>query len=285
MTRSFALGLLPAAFLATTVLSPAVLAQPASVAIEGTITPLKFETVASRNPAFDRAGFLYPADNALAGQVNPNAGDVRLDGVIIDGVTYGPAQLQLATAAAIILNDAVDATRGGGNLTAGYGLGADRDPWVGEGPGSTTPTADSLRAAQANFNLSSIVPVRENVGTVIYELSFDNPTDTLLLWERGNSGDVLVTALDDAGNPLDSFLVLDGANDGTAASTYAKTGVVVTTYVQDGFLNQGQELSSVGLRLAEPARHFRFTAYQEAEGAGAVRYNGPDLKVLALAAR
>jgi hypothetical protein len=57
----------------------------------------------------------------------------------------------------------------------------------------------------------------------------------------------------------------------------------VTTYVQDGFLNQGQQLSSVGLKASQKVKTFRFTVLQEAEADGAVRYNGPDLKVLALA--
>lgn len=257
-------------------------AMPA-LAQDAGITAFTFETLASRNAAFDRSAYLYPAEHDLAGQVNANTGDVRLDGVVIDGTTYGPEQLQLVNAVKIVQDDAVDAERGGGNLTAGYGIGADADPLVNEGTGSTTPTPEVLAAAQGNYNLSSIVAVRENVGTAIYEVSFQQPTDTLLLWERGNSGDVEVTALDEAGAEVGKLLVLDGANDGDKPSTYAPTGIFVTTYVQDGFLNQGQQLSAVGLKLDKPAKSFRFTVLQQAEGDGAIRYNGPDLKVLALA--
>jgi len=56
----------------------------------------------------------------------------------------------------------------------------------------------------------------------------------------------------------------------------------VTTYVLADFLNQGQEHYSVGLRLSEPVRTLRFTAYHEEEGEGARRFNGPDLKVIGL---
>ncbi len=247
------------------------------------ITAFAFETLASRSASFDRAGYVYPENNDLAGQVNAYTGDVRLDGVVIDGNALTQPQLQLVTAAKIVQDDAVDTERGGGNLTAGFGIGADLDGLVNEGIGSTTPTPEDIAGNQGNFNLSSIVAVRENVGTAIYEVSFEQPTDTLLLWERGNSGDVLVEALDDAGAVTGSLLVLDRANDGDAASTYTPTGIFVTTYVQDGFLNQGQQLSSAGLKLETAAKTFRFTVLQEAEAEGATRYNGPDLKILSLA--
>jgi len=246
------------------------------------ITTFAFETVASRNPAFDPSSFRYPANHARAGEVNSDAGDVRLDAVIVDGVTYPRSRMQLVSSARIVLDDAVDPARGGGNLAVGYGIGADVDPWVGQGPGTTTPTPEDLRDGHANFNLTSLVAVRENIGTTIYELSFDRPTDTVLIWERGNSGDVLVEAMDDAENVRGSFLLLDGVNDGDQAGHYAPTGVSVTTYVLADFLNQGQEHYSVGLRLSEPVRTFRFTSYHEEEGEGARRFNGPDLKVIGL---
>ena len=240
-----------------------------------------FQTLSSRNPDFDRSPYTYPT-GPLAGQVNPNTGDVRLDGIVINGVSYNQSQLQLASTASIVTDTAVDPTRGGGNLTTGYGIGATDDPWVNEGLGTTTPTADNIRDAHANFNLTSIAPIRENVGVASYTLTFDNPTNTLLLWERGNSGDVLVEALDRSGNVVGEILVLDGANDGSAANAYTRTGITVTTFVNPTFLNQGQELASVGLRFGQAVNTFRFSAIQETPGDGAVRYNGPDLKVLAL---
>ena len=249
------------------------------------LTTFNFQTIASRNPGFDRTGYVYPTGNAKAGQVNADVGDIRLDGVVINGNTYTQAQLQLVNAVVIVKDDAVDTARGGGNLTAGFGIGAERDTLVGQGIGTTTPTAANLRDAHANFNLTSIVPVRENVGTVVYEVSFAQPSDTLLLWERGNSGDILVEAIDARGTVIGSTLVLDGDNDGGRPSAYKPTGIVVTTYVKDDFLNHGQELSTVGLRASQPVSTFRLTAVQQAERPGAIRYNGPDLKVLALAPR
>lgn len=286
MKTSLLLAGLSAA-LASSVAATGVLAAEGSAPqISGpALAIFNFQTVSSRNPAFDRSTYVYPADNAKKGQAIAEAGDVRLDAVVIDGVNYPQAQLQLVSAARIVRDDGVDATRGGGNLTTGFGIGADKDGYVGQGSGSTTPTAANIKDAQANFNLSSIVPVRENPGTTVYELSFERPTDTLLLWERGGSGDVLVQALDARGNIVGSTLVLDGDNDGGKPAAYKPTGIVVTTYVVDGFLNYGQELSAVGLKAGQPVTTFRLTAYQEKEGAGAVRYNGPDLKVLALAPR
>ena len=253
-----------------------------AVAEDKGITPFVFDTLASRSAIFDHAAYVYPADNDLAGQVNPYAGDVRLDGVVVEGTTYGPARIQLVSSANILIDDAVDAERGGHNIAAGFGIGANLDPLVNEGVGSTTPTGADIALNQGNYNLSSIVAIRENPGTASYEVTFGQPTDRLLLWERGNSGDVQVEALDDSGAVIGSLLVLDGANDGDAKSTYTPTGIFVTTYVQNGFLNQGQQLSSVGLKLDVAAKTFRFTAIQQPEGEKAIRYNGPDLKILAL---
>ncbi len=284
MKTSHLLAGLAAALAASAAATGAFAAEGGAPQISGpALAIVSFTTVSSRNPAFDRSAYVYPADNAKKGQVIADAGDVRLDAVVIDGVNYPQAQLQLVSAAKIVRDDGVDPTRGGGNVTTGYGIGADKDGYVGEGRGSTTPTAGNVKDAQANFNLSSIVPVRENPGTTVYEVSFDKPTDTLLLWERGGSGDVLVQAIDARGNIIGSTLVIDGDNDGGKPSSYKPTGIVVTTYVVDGFLNYGQELAAVGLKASQPVTTFRLTAYQEKEGAGAVRYNGPDLKVLALA--
>lgn len=247
-----------------------------------TITPFTFQTIASRNPDFDPSGYTYPSGER-AGETNANVGDVRLDGVSVNGTIYEQADLQLVTGARVLVDDAVDGERGGHNLAAGRGIGADEDDWVDEGVTTTTPTVDDLVANHGNFNLTSIVATREGVGTTVFELSFDNPTDTLFIWERGLSGDVVVSALDADGNAVGSYKVRDGVNDAGAPADYARTGITVTTYVLEDFLNQGQELGAVGLRLSEPASAFRFTVYQEPEGEGAVRFNGPDLKVLALA--
>lgn len=246
------------------------------------LTPFVFQTIAARNPDFE-ATAVYPEGHDRAGEINSNTGDIRLDGVSINGETFGPEALLLVTSAAVLVDDAVDAKRGGHNLAAGRGIGADTDGWVGEGVATTTPAPEDLVANHGNLNLTSIVATREGVGTTVFELGFDQPTDTLLIWERGLTGDVLVSALDAEGNVTGSYKVRDGANDAGAPADYVRTGITVTTYVLPDFLNQGQELGSVGLKLSEPASRFRFTAYQEAEGEGAVRFNGPDLKVLGLA--
>jgi len=276
MKRTIATGALFAVLTSTSAFAQSSVGAPT----EATLTPFVFQTIASRNPDFESTS-TYPSGD-LAGQPNPDTGDIRLDGVSINGVVYGPEQLQLVTSAAILVDDAVDAARGGHNLAAGRGIGADTDGWVNEGHATTTPAAEDLVANHGNLNLTSIVATREGAGTTVFELGFDTPTDTLLIWERGQSGDVLVSALDDDGNVLGSYKVRDGADDAGAAGDYARTGIIVTTYVLEDFLNQGQELGTVGLKLSAPAKRFRFTAYQEAEGEGAVRYNGPDLKVLGL---
>lgn len=278
MTKRIVLGGL-AALLSATAFAQTGVGYPGDV----TVTPFVFQAIASRNPDFDRTAYVYPEGNARAGAVNENTGDVRLDGVSINGVTYTQDQLQLVTGANVLVDDAVDVQRGGHNLAAGYGIGADLDTWVNEGVGTTTPTNDDLVSNHGNFNLSSIVATREGAGTTVFDLTFAQPTDTLLIFERGGSGDVLVSALDANGAVVGSYKVRDGANDASLPTDYTRTGITVTTHVQEGFLNQGQELGSVGLRFSQPVTTFRFTSFQEPEGEGATRFNGADLKVLALA--
>lgn len=270
-----------AGFAAALAAGPALAQSGVGAPAAVTVTPFVFQTVASRNPDFDPSPYTYPTGD-LAGQVNRNVGDVRLDAVSVNGVTWPADALGLVTEARILVDDAVDLVRGGNNLAAGRGIGADADGWVGEGVATTVPEAADLVANHGNLNLTSIVATREGVGTAVFELDFAEPTDGLLIWERGGSGDVVVSVLDDEGEALGSYKIRDGANDGGLASDYVRTGITVTTYVLEDFLNQGQELVSVGLKLGEPARSFRFTVYQEPEGEGAVRFNGPDLKVLAL---
>jgi len=267
-------------------LTSALVASP-SQASAATLTAFTFESLTSRNPDFDHSPYTYPSNiparGITAGEVNYDTGDIRLDGVVINGVTYSQAQLQLVTGANIVLETGVDVNRGGANLATGYGIGADVDTWAGQGIGTTTPTNADIVNALGNFNLTSIVATRENPGTTIYEVSFDNPTNHLLLWERGNSGDVFVEALDSNGDVIASVLILDGSNDGGASSTWQPTGIWATTHVYDSFRNQGQELSSVGLYIDEAVTTFRFTSHHLIEVNGVEqRYNGPDLKVIAL---
>ncbi len=259
-------------------------AVPASAA---TLTAFSFESLTSRNPDFDHSPYTYPSNiparGITAGDINYDTGDVRLDGVVINGVTYSQAQLQLVTGANIVLETGVDVNRGGANLATGYGIGADVDAWAGQGIGTTTPTNADIVNALGNFNLTSIVATRENPGTTIYEVSFDTPTNHLLLWERGNSGDLFVEALDSNGDILASLLILDGANDGGAPSTWEQTGIWVTTHVYDTFRNQGQQLSSIGLHIDEAVSTFRLTSHHLIDINGIEqRYNGPDLKLIAL---
>src|SRR3712207_3122613 len=97
------------AVIGTALMSTVALAQTnnRSAGVEGEILKFHFETIASRNPDFDRSKYIYPADHALAGQVNPNVGDVRLDGVVVNGVTYDRSRLQLVVGARIVTDDAV----------------------------------------------------------------------------------------------------------------------------------------------------------------------------------
>ena len=117
--------------------------------------------------------------------------------------------------AKILLDDGVDEARGGHNFASGQGINSVPDPWEAEGPATITPTGDDLAGSLGNFNLTSIVVTRENVGTASLEVTFRKPSTTFFFWERGSAAsattansDLLVEALDERGRVIASHKLL-----------------------------------------------------------------------------
>lgn len=216
-------------------------------------------------------------------------GDIRLDSVTIGGNTLTPAQLQTVNDATIIKDDGVDVTRGGHNFASGQGINSTSDSWAPQGPATITPTSADLRDSLANFNLTSIVVTRENVGTAILDITFANPTNTFFFWERGSAStatapgngnsDILIEALDSSDQVTGSYKIL--------RSNYAPTGIAITTW-NGSFSSPSTpggakpELGSIGLQLDEATTKLRLTSVQQ--GAGGTNDNGPDYKIIASAA-
>jgi len=211
------------------------------------------------------------------------AGDVRLDSVTRDEKTWSQNDLQTVGWARILVDDGVDEARGGHNLASGRGIDSELDGWEDEGPATITPNGDDLADSLANFNLTSIVVTRENLGTASVEVRFASPTDTFFFWERGSTtspttanSDLLVEALDELGRPIASHKLL--------RSEYTPTGIAITTW-NGSFSSPSTpggtppELGSAGLSLSTKVTRLRLTSIQQA--AGGIVDDGPDYKVIA----
>ena len=211
------------------------------------------------------------------------AGDVRLDSVTRDEKTWSQNDLQTVEWARILVDDGVDVARGGHNLASGRGIDSELDGWEDEGPATITPVSDDLAESLGNFNLTSIVVTRENVGTASVEVRFAKPASTFFFWERGNAtspttanSDLLVEALDGFGRVIASHKLL--------RSEYAPTGIAITTW-NGSFASPSTpggtppQLGSAGLSLSTKVTRLRLTSVQEAPGG--VVDDGPDYKVIA----
>jgi len=234
-----------------------------------------------REAEFTAFGFLTYASRSGEGP----AGDVRLDSVTRDEKTWSQNDLQTVEWARILVDNGVDEVRGGHNLASGRGIDSELDGWEDEGPATITPDGDDLAESLGNFNLTSIVVTRENLGTASVELRFPKPTDTFFFWERGNAtspttanSDLLVEALDGFGRVIASHKLL--------RSEYTPTGIAITTW-NGSFASPSApggtppQLGSAGLSLSTKVTRLRLTSIQEA--AGGTVDDGPDYKVIAAA--
>lgn len=210
-------------------------------------------------------------------------GDVRLESVSAGDSLWRRRDLQIARSAKILVDDGVDVERGGNNLASGQGISSESDSWERQGPATITPAGADLARALGNFNLTSIVVTRENVGTASVEVRFAESSDRFFFWERGNvnspttaNSDLLVEALDARGRVVASHKLL--------RSEFAPTGIAITTW-NGSFASPSTpegvqpQLGSVGLALRASAQRLRLTSVQEEEGG--IRDDGPDYKVIA----
>jgi hypothetical protein len=209
-------------------------------------------------------------------------GDVRLDGIEYQGRKLSRLQLAPVIHARILVDDGVDEARGGHNLASGQGINSELDSWASEGPATITPDGRDLAQSLGNFNLTSIVVTRENVGTASVELTFPYPINTLFFWERGSASspttansDILVETLDWLGRVTASRKLL--------RSEYTPTGIEISTW-NGSFAspsapgNAPPQLGSAGLALDGITQRIRLTSVQGP--VGGVRDDGPDYKVI-----
>ena len=225
--------------------------------------------------------FAFTSQTSTGGQYTD--GDVRLESITGDGETWDRDDLQTVRRATILVDDGVDATNGGHNLASGQGIESVPDRWAPQGPATVTPTSHDIAQSLGNFNLTSIVVTRENVGTASVEVRFDEPATTFFFWERGSktsptgaNSDVLVEALDARGHVIASHKLL--------RSEYVDSGIAITTW--NGAFSSPTtptgtppELGAAGLLLDTPVERLRLTSVQQ--GPGGTNDDGPDYKVIA----
>ena len=222
--------------------------------------------------------------------LNDPTRDIRLDSVkAANGTLY--TLFEVVNGAKILQNDTYTTANGQtyGILNSGRGGNTASDSLVGEGPSKPVESPADIVGSLGNLNLNSLVVTRESAPTASFEVSFDNPIDTIFFWERGGTAgsstygdsDLLVEALDELGGVIASYKIL--RQNYTPAPFNIST--VVTPVLNNGPFNLG----SIGLSLnGATTRTLRLTSSDNNKGpiGGTPPYygdNGPDFKLVAAA--
>jgi hypothetical protein len=190
-------------------------------------------------------------------------GDILLESVEYDGETF--SDFVFVNQADVVSNDVWT----GGKETGG--ASADKGDLATVGLSEENITDEQVVEAVGNPYLSSILDVEE-AGRFAINLFFEEAADHVLLWERGSNSRVDVQGIDADGNPVGDLLSLD-------SSEWESAGYQLDTLE----INEAQSVSALGLSLADfGIAEFGIAGVQLiSEGAD---YNGPDLKVIGLAA-
>lgn len=206
--------------------------------------------------------------------------DIRLDSVDFDGKTI--SQFEVVKGAKILQNDTYKAADGNtyGILNSGRGPNTASDPLISEGPSKPVQSSADIVGSLGNLNLNSLVVTRESASTASIEVSFVNPVDTLLFWERGGTPGTTVAG--------DSDLLVEAlGSDGTVQAAYK---ILRANYTQADYnissevvpiLNNGPfNIGLIGLSLEGGAvQTLRLTSTNNDLGATGGD-NGPDFKII-----
>ncbi|MFB2834197.1 exosortase-dependent surface protein XDP2 [Floridanema evergladense] len=210
--------------------------------------------------------------------------DIWLNSITQNGTTFN--NFNLVNRARILYNDPI--TRGGnaeetynpelgGSVNNSGAASTDRGdrataPGGREVSGLNNPTDDDIAAYLGNTNLNNIIDV-EDGKTMKINLFFQNTIfadntglDNLFFWERGRNSDMLVQAIDAAGNLIGNSLSLN-RND----SEYA--GFSIDTLEIPG----AQQVGTWGVKLSQ----LGVTSAAGIQVFADWRMNGPDFKVMA----
>lgn len=190
-------------------------------------------------------------------------GDILLKSVEYDGETF--SDFVFVNQATVVSNDIWT----GGSDTGG--ASADKGDLATVGISEENLTNEQVVEALGNPYLSSILDVEE-AGQFAIDLFFTEAADHVLLWERGGNSRVDVQAVDLEGNLVGNLLSLNSAD-------WDFAGYRLDTLEID----EAQAVSSLGLSLAEFGTTETAIAGIRLISRGE-DYNGPDLKVIGIAA-
>ncbi|MGB3534239.1 MAG: exosortase-dependent surface protein XDP2 [Microcoleaceae cyanobacterium] len=199
---------------------------------------------------------------ALTG-ADESKGDILLKSVEFGGESF--SDFVFVDQANIVSNDVFT----GGSKSGG--ASADKGDLATVGLSQENITAEQIVEAVGNPYLSSILDV-EDQGSFAIDLFFDQAADQVFLWERGSNSRVDVQGLDADGNLVGDLLALDSAD-------WDFAGYSLDTIE----IREAQPVSSIGINLEDfgiadsAVAGVRLTSEGE-------EYNGPDLKVIGLAA-
>lgn len=273
-TIAYPKGALSAMAIATTAASISMASLVVTLpAMAASFTQFSFKTNVTASPIND------PTSNLL----NDPTRDIRLDSVVFNGNTI--SNFEVVKQAKILQNDTYTLDDGSvlGVLHSGRGPNTPGDNLLGEGPSKPNPTDQDIVDSLGNLNLNSILVTRENANKASIEVSFENPVNTFLFWERGGTpggavagdSDLLVEALDDNNAVVASYKIL--------RQNYTKADYNISTEVIPVLNNGPFNIGSQGIRLdGITTKTLRLTSSNN-NGllAGVPNDNGPDFKIVA----
>lgn len=216
--------------------------------------------------------------------------DIRLDSVTYDNRTRSDIML---VSKAHVIKEPYDDLGADARLCrcvvgTGHGRNSDSDPLLPLTPIVPCYDADidaALAAAHGNLDLGSInynceVPFGDGQcdsnGPAIFTLSFPQPTDRFLVYERGMDSDIHIEALDKSGSPIANADIPRSDLDLGDPRLLKYAGFNIDTWT--GVFSPGpQRVGSIGLQLDKGmlSDTIRITVYPKQDF-------GADLKILAL---
>jgi hypothetical protein len=191
-------------------------------------------------------------------QANHAKNDIILQSVTLgSGQEIGQSELSLVQSANILVN----------NVTTGANQGpgsSDHGDLVNMCPKNELPSAGDVAASLGNFNLNCIIDTEDNLGESKIDVFFSKGVNTFFFFERGINSDLMVEALDDAGNVIGSSFKITEILFGSKPAGYSLN----TTEI-----GNPQAVGSYGLKLGYNVAGLRLSSD--------IGFNGPDYKVVA----
>jgi PEP-CTERM motif len=187
--------------------------------------------------------------------------DIKLESVTYGGKTY--SNFGLVNKAVIQVNNRTTSSQLGPG-SSDIGDETLLDTYLPEGDAVENPDADDIVKSLGNLNLNSIIDTEDNLGISVIDVYFKKPARTFYFFERGMNSDLMVDALDAAGNVVDTYKITR-ADFGSSPAGYS----INTTEI-----GGAQRVGSYGLTLSRnDVVGLRLSSDNT--------MNGPDYKVFA----